>query len=136
MRRLPAILLLAAAALAAATGALALGGDDDAPSPEDLKAAKIAEDAALKLGQRVFTDPSLGTNGKSCNVCHDNPKRPDLRLKGVAEKFPRWDRNAGKVLSLQQKFAQMQQRSLKAGKPIPLGDDRWNGLEVYLRSLR
>jgi cytochrome c len=136
-RRLPTILVLAAAALAAASGALALEDDEGGElGPEDRKAAKAAEDAALRLGQKTFADPSLGTNGKSCSVCHDNPRRPDLSLKGVAAKFPKWDRTAGKVLTLQQKFAQMQQRSLKAGKPLPLGDDRWNGLELYLRGLK
>ena len=54
----------------------------------------------------------------------------------MASRFPRWDRNAGKVITLQQKFVQMQERSLKAKKTLPLGDDRWNALEMHLRGLK
>jgi len=135
-----ALVLTGAAALAAGLlpgGALrALAGDEDALTPEDLKTARAAEDAALRLGQKVFNDQSLGTKDNCCATCHSNPKRPDLSLRGVGSKFPRWDRNAGKVVTLQQKFQQMQERNERAKKAIPLGDDRWNALEVYLRSLK
>jgi cytochrome c len=130
-----ALVLLAAASLPAGV-LLAQSGDEGAPSAEDEKAAKAAEDAALKLGQKVFNDPSLGTKDNCCATCHNNPKRPDLSLKGVTARFPRWDRNAGKVITLQQKFQQMQERNERAKKAIPLGDDRWNAVEVYLRSLK
>ena len=125
---------LALALLAGGAAALALGDDD--LSPEDQKAARAAEDKALELGRKVFTDPSLGTAERSCSTCHDNPQKPQLSLKGITGKFPRWDRNAGKVVTLQQKFVQMQERSLKAKKTIPLGDDRWNALEMHLRGLK
>lgn len=140
MRRKFALLaLLGASALAAALPGLLPGAgaqeEEEEMSPEDLKAAKAAEDDALRLGRKVFTDPALGTNERSCSKCHDNPQKPELSLKGVAARFPRWDRSAGKVISLQQKFVQMQERSLKARKTLPLGDDRWNALEIHLRSL-
>jgi cytochrome c len=130
-----AVVLLSVAALPAAA-ILAQSADEGGMSAEDLKAAKAAEDEALKLGQKVFNDPSLGTKDNCCATCHNNPKRPDLGLKGVAAKYPRWDRTAGKVISLQQKFQQMQERNERAKKAIPLGDDRWNAVEVYVRSLK
>jgi len=122
---------LAVLVLAAGAAALALGEDD--LSPEDLKAAQAAEAKATDLGRKVYTDPSLGTADRSCSTCHDKPEKS---LKGVTARFPRWDRNAGKVITLQQKFVQMQERSLKAKKTIPLGDDRWNALEMHLRGMK
>lgn len=141
-RRIALLAAAGAVALAAGllavsgTGVRALAGDDDALSPEDVKAAKTAEDEAVKLGQKVFGDPAIGAGERACSKCHDNPKKPQLSLRGVAAKFPRWDRNAGKVITLQQKFMQMQERNLKAKKAFPLGDDRWNALELYLRGLK
>ncbi len=124
--------LAVAAALAAGSvvaGAVAMEDDDEAQ-------AKAALDAARTLGEKVWNDKALGMNDKTCSGCHVNPKRPDLSLKGVHDRFPRWDRSAGRVLTLQEKFAQMHERNLKAKKPLPLGDERWTALEVYLRSLK
>lgn len=134
MNRNLALALLPLALGAGGAIALALGGDE--LSPEEQKAARAAEEKALELGKKVFTDPSLGTAERSCSTCHDNPQKPQLSLKGVAAQFPRWDRDAGKVITLQQKFVQMQERSLKAKKTIPLGDDRWNALEMHIRGLK
>lgn len=134
MKRALALVLLPLVLAAGGAVALAFAGDD--LGPEDQKAAKAAEDKALELGRKVFTDPSLGTAERSCSTCHDNPQKPQLSLKGVASRFPRWDRDAGKVITLQQKFVQMQERSLKAKKTLPLGDDRWNALEMHLRGLK
>lgn len=130
MRRLAALAIL----LAAALGGAALALDEEGEmSPEDLKAAKEAEEAALRTGLKVFRDASLGTNDRSCATCHDNPKRPDLSLKGVNARFPRYDVNAGRVITLQEKFVQMQERSLKARKALPVGEARWTALELWLR---
>jgi len=129
-RFLPSVLLLLAAALALAVAANA--EDEEADAAE----ARAAEEAARKAGAKVYDDKALGTNDRSCSTCHSNPKRPDLSLKGVNDRFPRYDRNAGRVITLQEKFAQMQDRSLKARKPMPLGDERWTALEIYLRSLK
>jgi cytochrome c len=127
---------LLAAALAASIPFVLAQDDEKKGGPEDEKAAKAAEEDAARLGAKMFRDASLGTNERSCSTCHDNPKRPDLSLKGVTSRFPRWDRTAAKVITLQQKFVQMQERSLKARKPIPIGDDRWTALEVHLRGLK
>ena len=97
---------------------------------------EAAEKDALDLGRKVFRDPALGTNDRSCATCHDNPKRTDLSLKGVTARFPRWDRQAGRVITLQEKFVQMQEKSLKARKALPLGDARWTALEMHLRGIK
>jgi len=128
--------VLLAAALAASIPFVAAQDEEAAGGAEDEKAAKAAEEDAAKLGAKVFRDVSLGTNDRSCSTCHDNPRKPELSLKGITSKFPKWDRTAGKVITLQQKFVQMQERSLKARKPIPVGDDRWTALEVHLRGLK
>jgi cytochrome c peroxidase len=134
MNRVRAAVVLLPVLAAGAAAALALGDDD--LSPADLKAAQAAEQKALDLGRKVFTDLSLGTADRSCSTCHDNPQKPQLSLKGVTTRFPRWDRDAGKVITLQQKFVQMQERSLKARKTLPLGDERWIALEMHLRGLK
>jgi len=131
---LAAALLLAAGILAA--GAVRGQEDGGDLSPEDRKAMEAAEKDALALGSKVFRDAALGTNDRSCATCHDNPKRADLSLKGVTARFPRWDRPAGRVITLQEKFVQMQERSLKARKTLPLGDARWTALEMHLRGLK
>jgi len=133
-RRRATLVPLGLAILAGGAVAVALGEGD--LSPAEQKAARAAEEKALALGGKVFTDPSLGTAERSCSTCHDNPQKPQLSLKGVVSRFPRWDRDAGKVITLQQKFVQMQERSLKAKKTLPLGDDRWNALEMHLRGLK
>jgi mono/diheme cytochrome c family protein len=124
---------LLAAGVAAATwiasGTAAAEGDPAA-------AATAAEDASRKLGAKVFEDKALGAGERSCATCHDNPKKPELSLKGVAGRWPRYEKSAGRVLSLQEKFVQMQEKSLKAKKTLPLGDERWTALEMHLKSLK
>jgi cytochrome c len=117
-------------AFAGAAVAVALE-DDDSKSPE----ATAAMAAAKTLGEKVWKDKALGTNDRSCSTCHDNPKRPDMSLKGVNDRFPRWDKSAGTVITLQEKFVQMHDKSLKTKKTLPLADERWTALEIYLRSL-
>ena len=107
-----------------------------AEGPGEDPAAKAAEETAAKGGDKMFHDAAAGSESKSCSTCHDNPKRPELSLKGVGTRFPRYDKEAGKVLTLQEKFMQMFDKKLKGKKPIPLGDARWTGLEMYIKGLK
>ncbi len=135
MRRTAALIaVLGAAALGGAV--LAQDGPKPPPGPEEEKVARDAEAAAVKAGQKLFSDPSIGAGERACVTCHENPKRPDLSLRGVPARFPRYDADAGKVITIQEKFVQMQERSLKARKTFPLGDARWTALELYLRGLK
>lgn len=127
-RPLAALALLAAAALVGT----ALAAQEEDPA----KAARDAEAAAAKAGAALFRDEALGTNERSCSTCHDNPKKPELSLRGVTTRFPRYDEDAGRVITLQEKFVQMQERSLKARKTLPLGDPKWTALELHLRGLK
>ncbi len=129
------VAVVGAAAAWAAVGAFALPPDDDGDPPADAAEAKKAEDAARKEGEKAFHDKALSTNDKACATCHEKPRKPEMVLKGVATRFPRFDRNARRVITLQEKFAQMQERMLKNPKTIPLGDARWTALELYLKSL-
>ena len=136
MRAGVVIAIVGAAVLGMALGVQVLAQDHDhGAHDEDEKeagAAKAAEDAARELGKSVLTDLSLGTNERTCATCHENPKRPDLNLKGVTARWPRFDKRADRVITIQEKFAQMQDRNLKAEKTLPLGDKRWTALELYL----
>ena len=115
---------------AAAAGGVALAFD----GPRDPKAAQAAEEAAAKVGEKAYKDVGLGAGEKSCSSCHD--KKPELNLKGVVTRFPRFDDEAGKVITLQEKFMQMQEKRLKGKKILPLGDKTWTGLEIYLKGLK
>ncbi|MCK6478820.1 MAG: hypothetical protein HUU06_00085 [Planctomycetaceae bacterium] len=132
------LVLALVAAMCLAAGVRVLAQDHDHGAHEEDKEAaakaKAAEDAALELGKKTWIDKTLGSNERACVTCHENPKRPDLDLKGVTAKWPRFDEHAGRVLTIQEKFVQMQSRNLKAEKTLPLGDERWTAIEMYLRS--
>jgi len=133
MKRTAAALLLAAAALGGVS--LALAGDGEG-ADADARRAREAEEAAAKAGAKVFRDEALGTAERSCSTCHDNPRKPELALRGVTGRFPRYDEDADRVITLQEKFVQMQERSLKARRTLPLGDPKWTALELFLKGLK
>ena len=128
--RLALLILLGSAA----AGGAALALDDGPRTPAAEKAAREAEAAAVKLGESTYKDLGIGAGEKSCSSCHD--KKPELSLKGVVTRFPRYDDEAGKVITLQEKFVQMQTKRLKAKKILPLGDRTWTALEIYLKGLK
>lgn len=136
MRTRGVVGLVGVCAVSVALGVTVFAQDHDhgADDEDDAAQARIAEDAARELGKSVWADKSLGTNERTCSTCHENPKRPDLDLKGVTARWPRFDEHADRVITIQEKFAQMQSRNLKAERPLPLGDKRWTALELYLRS--
>ncbi len=45
-----------------------------------------AQDVSLELGKKLFSDPNLGTSGKSCNTCHLDGK--DLSNAGAMSGLP------------------------------------------------
>ena len=122
--------LLACAALALAVGVGAVSGQ-----AEDSK--KVAADAlakAIETGKKLFADKSIGTSGKSCTKCHEDPKRPKLSLAARANTYPKYDRREKKVITLGQKVNQMVVRMLK-GKAEDLGSERLVAIEAYLMSI-
>lgn len=84
----------------------------------------------LADGRELFTDPSLGSTGKSCASCHDEES-----LRGVAGDYPRFDARLDRYVSLLDKVNWMIANKM-VGKTLPLGDPKSVALEAYLKSLR
>lgn len=87
-------------------------------------------EAMVAKGKEVFADTHLGTTGKSCASCH----RPEA-LRGVSDKYPAYDAQLARYVSLQERLQRMIVSKL-TGPEIPLGDPRTVALEAYLKSLR
>lgn len=97
--------------------------------PRIIEQRKALEEAVGK-GKALFSDPSLGRNGKSCADCHTEDS-----VRGVADAFPKFVEKAGRLMSLYDTVNLMISSNMK-GKILPLGDERITALEAYLKSLR
>ncbi len=78
-----------------------------------------AEKPSAALGKKLFRDPTLGRNGKSCNTCHPDGK-------GLEDAGNRPD------------LAQIIDRCIAgplAGKQIAEGSTEMQSLILYIRSL-
>lgn len=125
------------AVLAALAAGLALGGLSGGVSGQEGDAKKAAEEAlkkAVENGRKLFGDKTLGTKGKACAKCHEDPERPKLSLAARANTYPKWDRREGKVITLGQKINQMIVRMLK-GKAEVLGSERLVAIEAHLMKI-
>jgi cytochrome c len=88
---------------------------------------KKAFAAALALGEKLWYDRSLGTNGMSCNHCH-----PDAAATHP-ETFPKFKSQMGGVVSAQQFINWCVVIPLQ-GKAFELGGKELNALEAYMVS--
>ncbi len=124
-------LLVAGASLFAfvAPGLTQGGGED-----ESAKAAEAMK-KAVDEGNRLFRDPALGTSGKSCASCHEDPEKPKLALAARIGDYPKWDRREGAVITLGQKLRQMVEKNVKGTAP-ELGSATLVAIESYLMTLR
>jgi mono/diheme cytochrome c family protein len=120
----------------AAVAACLLAGLLTDPVAGDENEAKAAEalKAAVAEGNRLFRDPTLGTSGKSCAICHEDPERPKLALAARAGGYPKWDRRADAVITLGQKIRQMIETNLKGTSPA-LGTASLVAIEAFLMSI-
>jgi cytochrome c553 len=93
-------------------------------------AARAAWDAAAARGEALFTDPTLGTTGKSCADCHSAAS-----LGRVKDAYPRFNPELGRAESLEERLDTMVRVKLQ-GAGLPLGDERSTALAIYLKTLR
>lgn len=82
---------------------------------------------SAELGKQLFSDPSLGTNGKSCSTCHQSERK----LGTIAAKSSWFD---GGVKTLEQAISGCIQGSLK-GKNLPEDSVEVQSIALYMRSL-
>ena len=83
-------------------------------------AAVAGGETAAEAGKKLFSDPRLGTNGKSCSTCHPGGSKASLKGKTDAE--------AVKLVN----------RCIKGpleGKPLAADSAEMKGLVEYLKGL-
>jgi len=96
----------------------------------EIVAMRGAWEQTISRGKVLFSDPQLGSNGKSCADCH---KVESLRK--VRDNYPKWDVGLGKIVSLEEHLNHMVVKKLE-GQPMQAGDERIVALALYLKSLR
>jgi cytochrome c len=68
----------------------------DKPEPQTDSKAELK--MAAKRGKALWSDASLGTADQSCASCHADP----AELAGIAHKYPKYQKMAKKVVTLDQ----------------------------------
>ena len=79
---------------------------------------------SVAVGKKLFNDPSLGTNGKSCASCHNT----DENIKKDAVRHP-------DDASLKNVINGCIEGNLK-GSPLPEDSARMDSLVMYIRSVK
>ena len=82
---------------------------------------------SIKLGKKLFNDPDLGTNGKTCASCHAS----DDAIAGLAAKKT-WF--GGKAKTLEQAVNICIEGPL-AGKALPQDSIKLKAMSEYMKSL-
>lgn len=104
----------------------------------ELSRQLLAESA--ERGKKLFAEPALGTNGKTCNSCHlefgrsEKPGPQDAKNFLRKDTFPKYVPMAKKVMTLDQ-MIQLCITTQLAGKPLNWDDSRLTDLAVYVNSL-
>ena len=96
--------------------------------PAQAEIAKQKELKALARGRDIWMDPNTGTNGRSCESCHENGRMTN------AEAYPRYKHilRTMATLSITHNFAVVNESK---GKPWELGSADANALVLYVKSL-
>jgi cytochrome c len=113
---------------------------------KEKEAGKMTPETAMKAaitnGKALFSDESLGTNGKTCNDCHMaggtmEGKMGKMVIKPfheVNEKYPMYWMMAGKVMTLDQVINWCIMTPLE-GEPLKWDDQRLADLAAYCSSV-
>ena len=94
-------------------------------APELVKKTQEETAKAIKRGDDLWHDRSLGTNGMACNMCH-----PDAAVTHP-ETYPKYKQQFGRVVSVQQFINWCIQVPLQ-GKSHELGSEELVALEAYM----
>jgi len=106
-------------------------------------AADAHLEQAIAQGKQLFTQPSFGGNGKTCQSCHLSGgttagKLPNGKtipsLNNAAAIFPRYSAKRHKVIQLSDQVRGCIAKAIQ-GKPPAYGSARLNALVSYLTSL-
>jgi thiosulfate dehydrogenase len=98
---------------------------------------------SVQHGKQLFTSAHFDGNGRTCNTCHRGEGRtagmlpngkPIPSLSNAAAIFPRYNKRAGKVITLQQQVHSCILNALQ-GKPPAYDSQDMTDLVSYLTSL-
>jgi thiosulfate dehydrogenase len=98
---------------------------------------------SVQHGKQLFTSAHFNGNGRTCNTCHRGEGRtagmlPNGKtipsLSNAAAIFPRYNKNAGKVITLQQQVHRCIMGALQ-GTPPAYDSQEMTDLVSYLTSL-
>lgn len=82
----------------------------------------------VERGKALFNDPSLGTNGKTCNYCH-----PDgAQINGQKSSYT----IMGKKLDSIEDAVNLCIKMALKGKPLPKDSQKMKDLVAYLKTLK
>jgi thiosulfate dehydrogenase len=98
---------------------------------------------SIDNGKKLFSDPSLGTNGMSCSSCHMEGgtkamKMGDMDIRAfdnLSSKYPGMFMMAKKVLTLTQVVNMCIMNPMK-GKPLAWDDPKLTDLTAYCASVK
>ena len=93
---------------------------------QPLVAAKPKDAKLVELGKKLFSDSSLGTNGKSCSTCHPSRKK-------IGELAGRGTWFGGKAKTLEQAINFCIAGPLE-GKPLPEDSVELRSIAEYMKS--
>jgi cytochrome c len=137
MKRVALLVFVVAIALAFVVAYAQKEKEAEKMSPED------AMKASVMRGKDLFSDPSLGTNGKTCNDCHvaggtkegAMGKMVVKPFHEVNEKYPMYWMMAGKVMTMDQVINWCILTPLQ-GEPLKWDDPRLTDLASYCASVK
>ncbi len=91
-------------------------------------ATAVFAGGSVEKGKALFNDPSLGTNGKTCNYCH-----PDgAQINGQKSSYTIMGEKLGSIEDAVNFCIKM---ALK-GKPLPKDSQKMKDLAAYLKTLK
>ena len=92
----------------------------------------------IRRGETTFTNPEIGTNGKTCANCHTKnnvkPNATFINLAGVAAVYPRYRTPQNRVITLEQQILHCLTQHLTATE-LPLDHETIVSLVCYLASI-
>ncbi len=80
------------------------------------------------LGEQLWNKPG-GTQKKACADCHNEAK---ASMRGVAARYPVYDRLGKKMVNMEQRINQCREKFMKA-EPLAAESDELVGLSIYVR---
>jgi cytochrome c len=103
-----------------------------------LVAGRQAWQEAVDRGERLFADTNLGKNDYSCKSCHDASAKlteMPIKLRNVADAFPRWDPKLKRFIDINEAINRMIAEKL-GGDQLPPNDQKLFDLLAYLKTLK